>query len=308
MSKLSKTELKKLQSLLEYDSIFVEASYVHKKLKQKIVKVTFMQDDGFRFTTYVPYIDLNKRVINETVESIADYLRSIKKYFTKEWIFIWKENEMAKWETKYSRKTETKPFFILQLSLNLENDTLGNANYASRLRDIRKLGYTLTSIYVKQNKAYSRIMLPLPTNTESGYEIVPRCITQTLARIKRCIEAYSGDKMDVDFLLADHKFPESRWDSETATVNAANMSEEEILQKFQLLDNASNLRKKQICESCAESGRRQSIYGISFFYKGNENWDESIPRIGAAAEEGCVGCPWYDIERWKIELNKKIKL
>ena len=85
------------------------------------------------------------------------------------------------------------------------------------------------------------------------------------------------------------------------------MSETDILRKFQLLDNASNLRKKQMCESCADSGERPSMYGISFFYKGSQKWDESIPTRGQAAEKGCVGCPWYDIEKWKKELNKQLK-
>lgn len=306
MGKLTKTEIKKLQKKLQSDGIQIEESYTHTKLKQKIVKTKFVQDDGFEFTTYVPYIDMNKGINNMDIKSIAQYLRSIKKYFTQSWIESWKREQKMLWDTEYSNREETKPFLLLQLSLRLENDTLGNANYASRLRDLRKIGYTITTIHVKE-KGYHRIMLPLPTHPESKYEKVPKNITQTLARLKRCIEAYSGEKMDEDFLLADHKFPESRWDENTPEVNDSDMSETEILRKFQLLDNASNLRKKQMCESCADSGERPSMYGISFFYKGSQKWDESIPTRGQAAEKGCVGCPWYDIEKWKKELNKQLK-
>ena len=306
MAELTKTEIKELQKELQSDGIQIGETYIHKKLKQRIVKTKFIQDDGYEFTTYVPYIDMNKGINNEDVKSISQYLRSIKKYFTQSWIESWKREQKNLWNTEYSHRDETKPFLFLHLSLRLENETLGNANYASRLRDLRKIGYTITTIHIKGD-GYYRIMLPLPTHPESKYETVPKNITQTLARLKRCIEAYSGEKMDEDFLLADHKFPESRWDENTPGVNDSDMSETEILRKFQLLDNASNLRKKQMCESCIDSGERPSMYGISFFYKGSQKWDESIPTRGQEAEKGCVGCPWYDIEKWKKELNKQLK-
>ena len=306
MGKLTKAEIKKLQKELQSDGIQIEESYIHTKLKQKIVKTKFIQDDGYEFTTYVPYIDMNKGINNMDIKSIAQYLRSIKKYFTQSWIESWKREQENLWNTEYSHRGETKPFLILQLSLRLENDTLGNANYASRLRDLRKIGYTITTIHIKGD-GYYRILLPLPTHPESKYETVPKNITQTLARLKRCIEAYSGEKMDADFLLADHKFPESRWDENTPKINNTDMTETEILRKFQLLDNASNLRKKQMCESCAESGERPSMYGISFFYKGSKKWDDSIPTRRQKAEKGCIGCPWYDIEEWRKMLNMALK-
>lgn len=39
----------------------------------------------------------------------------------------------------------------------------------------------------------------------------------------------------------------------------------------------------------------------------NNMWDDSIPTKGKAAEKGCEGCPWYDIEKWRRMLNEKIK-
>ena len=50
-----------------------------------------------------------------------------------------------------------------------------------------------------------------------------------------------------------------------------------------------------------------SIYGIDFYYEGGPIWESSIPRKGKAAEQGCIGCPWYDIERWRRELKKKLE-
>lgn len=31
-----------------------------------------------------------------------------------------------------------------------------------------------------------------------------------------------------------------------------------------------------------------------------------LTRKGKEAEKGCIGCPWYDIERWKKEVKKKL--
>lgn len=34
---------------------------------------------------------------------------------------------------------------------------------------------------------------------------------------------------------------------------------------------------------------------------------KDVPEEGEAAEEGCVGCGWYDVAKWKEELNKKLQ-
>jgi len=47
--------------------------------------------------------------------------------------------------------------------------------------------------------------------------------------------------------------------------------------------------------------------GINFFYKGDENWPKGVPRRGIEAEKGCVGCGWYDVAKWKEELNKELQ-
>ena len=84
------------------------------------------------------------------------------------------------------------------------------------------------------------------------------------------------------------------------------MTDDEIIQKFQLLDNHRNQHKREICRRCFQEGIRGTIYGIHYFYEGGENWDPSIPKVGKAAEKGCIGCPWYDIELWRKMLNKEL--
>ena len=82
--------------------------------------------------------------------------------------------------------------------------------------------------------------------------------------------------------------------------------DEEIIEKFQLLDNQRNQQKREICRRCFQEGIRGSIYGIKYFYRGDETWNPSIPTKGKAAESGCIGCPWYDIEEWRKRLNEMI--
>lgn len=84
------------------------------------------------------------------------------------------------------------------------------------------------------------------------------------------------------------------------------MTDEEVVKKFQLLDNQRNQQKREICRRCFQEGKRGVIYGIPFFYKGCIDWPRNVPSVGKEAEKGCVGCPWYDIERWRTELLKAI--
>ena len=108
-------------------------------------------------------------------------------------------------------------------------------------------------------------------------------------------------------LIPDHKFSEVRWDDETKAENSMDMEDDEIIEKFQLLDNQRNQQKREICRKCFQEGTRGTIYGIDFFYEGDKNWNVNIPTVGKAAEKGCIGCPWYDIEKWRKKLNDRLK-
>ena len=55
------------------------------------------------------------------------------------------------------------------------------------------------------------------------------------------------------------------------------------------------------------TGIRGKLYGINYFYQGNESWPDDIPKVGKEAEKGCVGCGWYDIQKWRESLNALIK-
>ena len=134
--------------------------------------------------------------------------------------------------------------------------------------------------------------------------------------IKRVLEAY--DYTDIveerrrakHELVIDHRFPMERWGENEESNN--NISEKEIVQKFQLLKKDEggnhNLLKSRSCERCIKTGKRGYPFGIKYWYKGDENWSTKIPTIGKESEQGCVGCGWYDMKAWRESLNHWLKM
>ena len=84
------------------------------------------------------------------------------------------------------------------------------------------------------------------------------------------------------------------------------MTEKDIKEKFQLLSNQRNQQKREVCRNCYQTGQRGYLFGIPFYYQGTSNWNPKIPRSGKEAQKGCIGCGWYDIQKWRTELLKKL--
>lgn len=110
-------------------------------------------------------------------------------------------------------------------------------------------------------------------------------------------------------LTVDHRFPMIRWGSNEEK-NDNNMNVKEIEKKFQLLKKDKsgnhNLLKSRDCEKCFKTGIRGMPFGINFFYEGSKKWKQSIPKKGEESEKGCFGCGWYDFNKWRTALNKKV--
>lgn len=216
----------------------------------------------------------------------------------------WQVTEEKKWQA--SKADVTKQFFFKLLSFREETEFPQNDNPARRIQDIKDAGYTVASIPNRKGRT-SRILLPLPLNNEMGYETFTPQFKSRVIRLLKGINAYEAKQTSVKGLIPDHKFSEVRWDEETKAENSMEMTDEEVIRKFQLLDNQRNQQKREVCRKCFQEGLRGKIFGIDFFSEGGEAWDNVIPAVGKAAERGCLGCPWYDIEDWRRKLNKKIK-
>ena len=108
--------------------------------------------------------------------------------------------------------------------------------------------------------------------------------------------------MSDERLIIEHRFPEERWKDRPAEENV-DMSDEDIKKKFQLLTGQYNQMKREACKKCAKLAQRQAPFGITYFYEGDEEWSCDV-EFGPGAEDGCVGCGWYDVAIWKEKLTE----
>ena len=296
--------IKKLSNLLVNKNIFVSDLIDNNKASEKYVRTKFVQSNGFSWETVVPYLCRRSGLDIQTEEKLAEYLESIKPYFTRTQMDKWKEKEWAKWED--NNAVVTKKFFKVLLSFKEETEFPPNDNPARRIQDIKEAGYTVASVQ-KHGEKTKRILLPIPLNQAMGYETFTPQFKSRVIRLLSGINAFEAKPTNKGSLIPDHKFSEVRWNDETKAENSMDMTDEEIIQKFQLLDNQRNQQKREICRKCLQEGKRGIIYGIKYFSNGTEIWDENIPKFGKEAEQGCIGCPWYDIEAWRKALNDYIK-
>lgn len=288
---------------------------INSKASEIYVSVLFKYDD-MKWEGYVPieYRRTGTSISFEDKDNLHKYLNYVYDEMNPDKLEKWKEEQEKFWETKPKAGT-TKSFF----------DTLAkggwkcgacemprNTNPQRRIQDLKEFGYTIATDLARYcpncNKNTSqRILLPIPRggNTGNGYETWTPALRKRIISILDSFDVY--EYVNTPHCLPDHKFPEIRWDDETKDENPDTMTEEEIKNKFQLMTNQRNQQKREVCRNCYQTGKRGIIYGIPFFYEGGPDWDDSIPKKGKDAERGCIGCPWYDIQKWREELLKRIK-
>jgi hypothetical protein len=137
---------------------------------------------------------------------------------------------------------------------------------------------------------------------------VPAALVQRILEVYAYTDIIEQRKRVAHELVIDHRFPMERWGGNEPP-HLISMSESEIKKKFQLLKKDAsgnhNLLKSRSCERCIKTGKRGKPFGIKFWYEKGEDWP-SIHQRGAEAEEGCVGCGWYDFETWRNALNQKL--
>lgn len=316
--------LDNIQKHLKGTNITVIEFLDNTKASEFYVRTEFVQDDGFSWTTIIPYEYRRTGLKLQKEEDIAEYLKSIKKYFTREWMKSWVEKEKAECladiEAKEKQNAEkvrlgkkateiVTPYVLLPLfslkECNNKTELPTNPNLQRRLQDLKDGGYIIPIVQYGREKTTSTL-LPFPKHKETGYETFTKQFKARVIRLLKHRNAFEARVTSTKSLIPDHKFSEVRWDDETKAENPMEMTDEQIIQKFQLLDNQRNQQKREVCRKCYQEGIRGTIYGINYFYKGTKRWDPNIPTTGKAAENGCIGCPWYDIEMWRKMLNKKL--
>jgi hypothetical protein len=194
---------------------------------------------------------------------------------------------------------------------SVESDLPANPNFARRIQDIKELGFTLATDTKMRDRVTGKtcthvLLLPLPRGGITGYETWSPETRTRIVQVLGSYDAFEGKQTRPEALLPDHKFPEVRWDEATRRASLTELSDESIRADFQLISNQRNQQKREACRTCHQSGKRGFPFGIKYFYEGTDEWPSSVPVRGKAAEEGCRGCGWYDLEQWRQSLNKTV--
>lgn len=183
-----------------------------------------------------------------------------------------------------------------------------NPQPAARIKKLKEYGYHIATIKMEcgtcGRKQYFDLLIRLPRHPADNQKrfSISVALRNKILRVLPLKDACFGTSLQPSEVIIDHKFPSSRWVN-GETINETDMSEAEIKKKFQLLTNQTNLQKERYCQRCVTSGIRGDFFGIEWYYSGDEKWRGT----SKADQEGCVGCPWYDLHRWKFEFNEYLK-
>jgi len=179
-----------------------------------------------------------------------------------------------------------------------------NPQPAARIKALKQQGYYIATTQMNcgtcGGKQYFDLLIRLPRHAaenERRYTIAVS-LQNRIKSILPLRDACFDSEQRASELIIDHKFPSSRWVN-GETVNEVSMTDEEIRKKFQLLTNQTNLQKERYCKRCVISGIRGDFFGIKWYYQGDSQWRGT----SKADENGCIGCCWYDLNRWREEFN-----
>lgn len=182
-----------------------------------------------------------------------------------------------------------------------------NPQPAARIKNLKVKGYIIASRKMDcpscGKKQTFDLLIRLPrqeVDVVKRYNISHR-LRNKIKSILPLKDACFGTPQKANELIIDHKFPSQRWIN-GETINFDSMSEEQIKSKFQLLTNQTNLIKSRYCDNCVATNHRGTYMDIKWYSQGSEIWEGSSP----SDENGCKGCPWYDLENWKQKLSEHL--
>lgn len=281
----------------------------HSKASERYVDVIF-QYHALKWELAIPieYRRTGLHIENDDEEAIKKYIESVYEEIHPAKWDKWKKEQKGFWKDRNA--DITKPFFDCLARdfkwKSNQRDLPENTNKQRRIQDIKEMGYTLATKNI--GREYFTMLLPLKRGGITGYEVWSDQLREKIINSLNGYDAYEGKKVSTHGLLPDHKFPEIRWDEKTkrSAEEVNKLSESEIQKDFQLINNQRNQQKREVCRACFQTGIRGYPFGIEFYYKGSAEWPKNVPMRGKEAEKGCVGCGWYDLEKWRSELKRRL--
>lgn len=276
-----------MASLNKNITIYQEKTKKHSKASEEYIHVRFTYSKR-TWDGWVPIEYRRTGVSIKTEDELFEYLNGVYEQMAPERLNAWLKKQKQFWEEEKSQAVTTKAFFdsLTKGGWQCVECTLPkNPNWARRIQDLKEFGYTLvtdTKRYCPNCGANKTHLMLLPIERGgiqgNGYETWSPTLRKRIIRVLGGVDVYEAVKNP--HCLPDHKFSEIRWDDSTKAENPDDMSDDEIRKKFQLLTNQRNQQKREVCRNCYQTGKRGAIYGITYFYAGGPNWDESIPVKG----------------------------
>lgn len=294
--------------------IVVHGFRAHSKASERYVDVTFVYEDGASWEGSIP-VEYRRTGTNlQSDEEIQAYLLEVQPHCHSATWPQWKAETEKFWADKPGA-TITKAFFDALLSFQwtcVTHECPPNPNWARRIQEIKENGYTIATDTARFCATCGRnqtqlLMVPLPRGGVSGYETWSPETRSRIVRVLNSYDVYEARRTNPNSLLPDHKFPEIRWDENTRRISLEELNHEDIQHDFQLMSNQRNLQKREVCRRCLQTGERGAPFGIRFWHVGTERWPDDVPSVGKEAENGYLGCGWYDLATWREELNKRLK-
>lgn len=290
------------------------------KMPDMFLEVEFTYPKSMPWKTCVPifekyqginFLDSEKEDVEEWIKQCyEDMAPSNAASWTRGEEEYWKSHEMAnKAKPLFDVLNAEDKYHLLEWGCRQCTDTSRvNSQAASRIRALKKdHGYHIASkdMFCPVCKEITKhdLLLRIPRkrgNSQTRYTIssgLKRRIKEHYNYTDACFDEKFPETTQA--LIVDHKFPATRW-AAGETRNFISMTDEQIEAKFQLLTQQTNLQKDRYCFRCFNEKIRGDFFGIKWYSQGNENWEGS----NNSDENGCLGCPWYDLQEWKNKFNE----
>jgi hypothetical protein len=266
-------------------------------------------DEGQVWDGSIPTNYRRTGVFEQTPEGMADVVSQGYDYMHPSKREGWEEEQEEFWADFGGAVTDEFFYVMMDAEWHCGHEFPDNDNPARRIQTIKEKGYTLSSKRMACDECgktrMHRQIVRFPRGGPRGYETLSDDLRERIIKTLGKYDVFENTTRQSG-LLPDHKFPEIRWDDDVKEDNPDDMPEEKIREKFQLLDNQRNQQKREVCRNCFQNGKRGKPFGIDFFYEGDEDWPDDVPEVGEEAEQGCVGCGWYDMQTWREELNEEL--
>ena len=182
--------------------------------------------------------------------------------------------------------------------------TTGSNQPAAIFREVKKLGYefeeatpnrgakTMYCPICKQETTHYTLLNANPTLTKHERLVIDKKSRERTLNALGWRDAFTGAKITSTPEI-DHKTPWTRLDGD---LDIRSLTDDEIVENFQLLTREHNLLKDRMCSECKKSNIRPPFLGISYWYQGGKDYCGS-----------CVGCGWYDGKKWRESINSFVQ-